>query len=534
MRKRLEMHRLEEMVRLHRMGTTKHELARMLVMSPNTERVYRGALAAAGLLEGPVDALPSLAELRAAVVAHHPPKLPPQQASTVEEFRERIEALMVKGLKPRAIYERFRLEDPAFRGSYPAIKRLWRAMKKARGVQAKDVAIPVDTAPGSVAQVDFGYVGKLYDPATKTLRKAWCFVMVLGFSRHMIVRVVFDQKIETWLALHVEAFAELGGVIETVVPDNLKAAVIRAAFAVDGSTELNRSYRELARFYGFKVDPTPPYDAPKKGKVEAGVKYVKGNFFAGREESDVEELRPELARWTRDIAGMREHGTTHQRPLDVFSAVEKAALLPLPAKPYELVIWKKARLHTDCHLAFGKRLYSAPWTLIGQSLWVRATKSIVAIFAVDDERVATHDRNGPGLRSTVEAHLPEHRRDLRHRSFSYWEERAAGMGDEVASYIHEVFTSDEVLSQLRVVQAIVTHLEKFPVARARAACARASFFGNYTYQGICNILRRALDLQPMPVSATPPSPANDVAPRFARGSASWALRIQEVSRESTR
>ncbi len=108
------------------------------------------------------------------------------------------------------------------------------------------------------------------------------------------------------------------------------------------------------------------------------------------------------------------------------------------------------------------------------------------------------------------------------------------MGEDVASYVREVFDCDDVLSQLRAVQAIVTHLEKFPVARARAACTRARFFANYTYQGIRNILQRALDLQPLPVSTVAPSPANDVAPRFARPSASWALRIQEVSRESTR
>jgi len=238
------------------------------------------------------------------------------------------------------------------------------------------------------------------------------------------------------------------------------------------------------------------------------------------------------ARWTRDIAGMREHGTTHQRPIEAFSEVEKAALLPLPAKPYELVFWKKATLHADCHLAFGKRLYSAPWTLIGQSLWVRVTKNVVTVFAADDERVATHDRNGLGPRSTVEAHLPEHRRDLRHRSRSYWEERAGCMGEEVASYIREVFDCDDVLSQLRAVQAIVTHLERFLVARARAASARAQFFANYTYQGIRNILQRALDLQPPPVLSAPPPPANDVTPRFARPSASWALRIKEVSDES--
>ncbi|MCW5804123.1 MAG: transposase [Deltaproteobacteria bacterium] len=58
------------------------------------------------------------------------------------------------------------------------------------------------------------------------------FVMVLGYSRRMVVRVCFDQKIETWLRAHVEAFDELGGAPRTTVPDNLKA-VVRAAFGVD-------------------------------------------------------------------------------------------------------------------------------------------------------------------------------------------------------------------------------------------------------------------------------------------------------------
>jgi transposase len=109
--------------------------------------------------------------------------------------------------------------------------------------------MPVETDPGDVAQVDFGYVGKLYDADAGKLKKAWVFVMTLGFSRHMVARIVFDQKIETWLRLHIECFEELGGVPKTIVPDNLKAAVIRAAFGVDEETALNRSYRVLARHY---------------------------------------------------------------------------------------------------------------------------------------------------------------------------------------------------------------------------------------------------------------------------------------------
>ena len=78
--------------------------------------------------------------------------------------------------------------------------------------------------------------------------------MVLGYSRHQYCEVVFDQRTTTWLELHQRAFAWFGGVPRVVVPDNLKAAVIRAAFGVSGLPELNRSYRELARHYSFRVD----------------------------------------------------------------------------------------------------------------------------------------------------------------------------------------------------------------------------------------------------------------------------------------
>jgi transposase len=516
--RRTEMHRLQELVRLHRLKTGTRETARLLGMGPNTERQYREAIEKAGLLEGAPDELPSTEELKAAVQAARPPSLPPQQTSSLERYRDRIVALIDKGLKPRAILDRLRLDHKDFAGSHSAVKRLYRGLMRDKGVQAKDVAIPVETGPGEVAQVDFGYVGKLLDPTTMTLRKAWCFVMVLSWSRHMVVRVVFDQKIETWLHLHVEAFAELGGVVETVVPDNLKAAVVRAAFTVDDKSELNRSYRELARHYGFKVDPTPPYDAAKKGKVEAGVKYVKGNFFVGRQESDVEEVRRDLRRWVYEIAGVREHGTTHQQPLEQFEGVERATLRPLPKEPWEPVVWRRATVHRDAHIALDKRLYSVPWKHIGEAVWVRASAHSIVVYA-DEERVATHPRRGPGSRSTIEGHLPDHRADLRHRSRTFWEQRADRLGPEVGSYVRAIFDSDDVLSQLRAVQAVVTHLETFPVERARAACRRAEHFGCYGYGTLKNILRQGLDMLPLS-EAPPPAPAL-TPPRFARPPQHW-------------
>lgn len=508
------MHRLQELVRLHRLGVTERKAARELRMGRNTARDYRNAIASAGLLDGSAEELPELETLKSAVVAALPARTAPQQASTIESWRPEVETLLEKRLGPQAIHDRLRLEHPEFQGSLGSIKRLVRRIRQERGVLPEDVSIPVETEPGEVAQVDFGYAGKLWDASTGMLRKAWVFVMVLGYSRHQYAEVVFDQRTVTWLELHQRAFAHLGGVPKVIVPDNLKAAVIRAAFGVSRVPELNRSYRDLARHYGFRVDPTPPQAPEKKGKVESGVKYAKNNFLRGRQGQELSELNREFGRWVTDIAGTRIHGTTGSRPLEVFIAEEQAQLLPLPSKRYDTVVWKKAVVHQDCHVHFERRLYSAPWRFIHQEVWIRATSSSVMIYSMDDARLATHSRHGTKQRSTQDDHLPEGRAELRHRSQGYWEERADRMGDDVGNLVREVFESDDVLLQLRTVQAIVTYLEKFPAERAAAAARRASFYGSYTYQAIKNILTRALDFEPLPSSE--PRGVWTCQPRFAR------------------
>lgn len=130
----------------------------------------------------------------------------------------------------------------------------------------------------------------------------------------------------------------------------------------------------------------------EKGKVESSVKYVKANFFAARDGHEVDDTRRELQRWIDEIANTRIHGTTHRRPIDLF-ADERAALLAIPDRRFELVTWHHGRVHLDTHVAFDKRLYSVPWPLIGQMVWVRATATDVVIFA-DDVRITTHDRRG--------------------------------------------------------------------------------------------------------------------------------------------
>lgn len=246
--------------------------------------------------------------------------------------------------------------------------------------------------------------------------------------------------------------------------------------------------------------------------MESGVKYLKGNFMEGRTELEIGSVRRDLSVWLDRVAGQRVHGTTGQRPNEVFERVERAALGPLPADPYRPVVWRQARVHPDAHIAIGRVLYSVPFIHIHKTAWVCVGAQRVTIY-IDDARVADHDRRTRG-RSTYDAHLPTERADLRHRSTDYWIGRAETLHPDVGAYIREVFASDDVVSQLRVVQAIVTHLEGFPVERAAAACRRAQEYGNYTYRGVRGILRKALDFDT--VATDGPEHGKLTAPRFAR------------------
>jgi transposase len=127
----------------------------------------------------------------------------------------------------------------------------------------------VETEPGQEVQVDFGYVGMCRDGGGK-LRKVWAFIMTLSWSRHLYVEFVFDQKMETWLTCHENAFHWFGGVPQRVVIDNLKAAVLKRELE---DSVLSVPYRRLARHYGFVVSANRPRTPRHSGGVVSRINY---------------------------------------------------------------------------------------------------------------------------------------------------------------------------------------------------------------------------------------------------------------------
>ena len=503
MRARCDVDRLVEMVRLHRLGIPDKTAAKMLKMGPNTHRHARNCFRDAGVWDGSGE-LPSYEALRALI----PQKLPPQQISTVEPWKELVRGMVQKGLEAKAIHSRLLLDIPDFQASYHAVKRFVAALLRQVPTSQEQVVIPVETGPGEVAQVDFAYVGLVIDPSDGVRKKAWFFLMTLGYSRHFYARVVFDQTVPTWLDLHLRAFDFFGGVPKGIVPDNLKSAVIRTSFGLDRDLEAQRSYRELARHYGFLIDPTPPRSPEKKGKVERNVAYVEGFLASRSEDADRDQLNRDLERWNQQIASRRVHGTTNRPPMEMFLE-EKPSLLPLPSQPYLQTLWRCTRVQPDAHVLFEHRFYSVPWQHLGKEVWIRAVPDRVFLY-VNDQLVAEHTRKGDTVHSTLPGHLPE-RSALAQRNPAIWQQRASTIGRNTRAWVDLQFENQDGVSHLSRVQGAILYLEGLPKERAEAACGRALSYGVNRVADLKSIVLHQLDLLVDPPETAPLSPS-----KFAR------------------
>lgn len=115
------------------------------------------------------------------------------------------------------------------------------------------------------------------------------------------------------------------------------------------------------------------------------------------------EIGPLLINSSASLTGA---SASSGRPLTRFAETERHELKPLPDRAFEPAQWKRLLLHRDSHVRFEKSFYSAPFMHIDERLWVRATATMVQIFA-GHEMVASHPRcRRPGESSTVTDHLP--------------------------------------------------------------------------------------------------------------------------------
>jgi hypothetical protein len=277
------------------------------------------------------------------------------------------------------------------------------------------------------------------------------------------------------------------------VIDNLKAAVIKTNIS---DPVLGVAYTRFARHYGFLVHPCRPRTPEHKGKVESGVHYVKRNFVASEDLTDIQDANVKVLRWALEEAGLRCHGTTREQPLVRFNAAEKDLLKPLPELPYDLEEVVPAVLHRDCHVQVRGVYYSAPFTLIGKKLDVYLHHNVVQIFD-GVLLVTTHERSRTrGARVTRQEHYPPDKSLYLTRTRSWCRERAQRIGPNCLKVVDQLL-ADGPLDRLRAIQGIVGLSDKFPHPRVDAACARAAHYGDTSCRQIKAILQAGTDLEPL-------------------------------------
>ena len=260
--------------------------------------------------------------------------------------------------------------------------------------------------PGETMQVDWaGDTMGIVDTDTGELIPAYLFVSVLPYSGYAYAEAFLDEKQEAWINAHVNAYRFYSGVTRILVPDNLKTGVIKNT---KNETVLNRSYREMAEHYGTAVIPARPRTPKDKAFVEGSVGVVSTWIIAAlrnRQFFSLAELNEAVSERLYEF----NHKPFQKKEGSRAAAFEeeKPFLLPLPAVPFELAMWKVATVQYSYHISVDKQNYSVPYEYIKQKVDVRLTSHTVEVF-FEGNRIASHPRlyGRPNQYSTLEMHMP--------------------------------------------------------------------------------------------------------------------------------
>ncbi len=324
-----------------------------------------------------------------------------------------------------------------------------------------------DPPPGIELQIDFGRLGLVADGERR--RVCWALIFTACFSRHCFVWPTFAQTTEEVIAGCEAAWLFFGGVFPVVIPDNMSSIVVEAE---NTAPRFNDVFLEYAQSRGFVVDAARVATPTDKPRVERTVPYVRNNFFAGETFVDLADVRARAERWCADTAGMRVHGTTQCRPIEVFRAEELALLLSLPAAPFDVPKWSEPKVHRDFHVEVDKALYSAPHHLIGRRLRARRDSATVKLY-FGGELVKVHPRQAPGRRHTDRADLPAGKEIYATRDLEALRRMAAGHGDAIGIYAQVLLDTPLPWTKMRQVYRLLGLVKKWGAVRVDLACRRA-------------------------------------------------------------
>jgi len=343
----------------------------------------------------------------------------------------------------------------------------------------------IQHAPGEALLLDWG---KLRDVVENGKKKTlWAFVGVLGFSRYMMVRLVWTNDVPTTILAIESMLQELGGVPRRLTSDNPKCFALEASLY---EPILNPVIERLAAHYGVRMECLPPADPEKKGKVERPMPYVRRLYQAhGAEWRGLEESQGYIDKKVA-LANERKHGTTRLRPIDDLVNVEAPALKALPALAYEIEEFLEGSVRKDGFVCFKGKFYSVDDDLRGSEVAVVANGTRVAIYH-KGRLVETHERIRDAHQS--KSIKPHHQKSWEKTltDHAHYLRRAGEVGPDVERVVQAILLEGEGFVDTRRVWGILSLEKTYPKEAVNEACRKAFELNLISYQTVRSLLKLA-------------------------------------------
>lgn len=307
----------------------------------------------------------------------------PTRASKLEPYLGHIQDRVAHGVSNCVVLLR-EIRALGYDGGYTVLKDCVQPLRRPRQPKA---TVRFETSPGEQAQIDFG--SYRYLTPDGAARSVYAFVMVLSWSRAIYVEFIARADLANFLRCHHHAFTFFGGVPRRCLYDNAKVVILGRDRA--GDPIYPAEFLDFALRAGFAIQLCKPYRAQTKGRVESGIKYVRGNFWPSARFTDLVDLNNQARAWMETVANVRVHGTTYERPADRLTQ-ERSHLLALPGidriEPY---LREDRKVGRDGFVQWERAAYGVPWSWAGRQVQVSARGSLVEIWS-GEERIAVHPR----------------------------------------------------------------------------------------------------------------------------------------------
>lgn len=340
---------------------------------------------------------------------------------------------------------------------------------------------------------------------TGHIRDASIFVAVLGASNYTYAEATWKRDLPCWIGSHIRTLEFIRGVPAVITPDNWKTGVTDPCYY---EPDLNPTYLNFANHYGTVIIPARPRKPRDKAKVESGVLVVERWILAALRKRTFFSLA-ELNQAIRELLiklnqrKFRKLDTTRARLFEELG--QDPVLKALPSEPFTYAEWKKARVHPDYHIEFGKHYYSVPYRYVGEEVEVSCSETILEIFH-KGQRIATHARShAQGKHTTLHEHRPKKHQDLEW-TMARISEKGKIVGPSTVAVLEQIMLSRKHPELgYRSCLGVLRLGNRFTNERLESACRRAIVMNACSYRSIKSILQTGLDRQPLqsePLPAT--------------------------------